>query len=48
MTLPDGIETDPLLRRKWLAADREPLAVMLAEMLADPLYNPFLQGRSRR
>ena len=44
MTLPDGIETDPLLRRKWLAANREPLAVMLAEML----YNRFMHGRSRR
>ena len=44
MTLPDSLETDRLLLRKWCAADRDPLAAMLA----DPLYHHFMPGPSPR
>jgi RimJ/RimL family protein N-acetyltransferase len=44
VTLPDCIETERLLLRNWRAADRDPLA----ELLADPLYNRFMPGPSRR
>ena len=44
MTLPDSIATDRLLLRKWCAADRDPLAAMLA----DQRYSRFMPGPSPR
>ena len=44
MILPDSIETARLLLRKWCAADRDPLAAMLA----DPRYYRFMPGPSPR